>query len=33
MKTAEIENMGPGNVKKIYNAGFNDIKAIINIKK
>ena len=33
MKTAEIEDMWPGNIKKIYNAGFNDIKSIINIKK
>lgn len=33
MKTADIDYMGPGNITKIYNAGFNDIKSIANIKK
>jgi len=33
MKTANIENMGPGNISKIYDAGFDDIKKIINITK
>ena len=33
MKTANIENMGPGNIAKIYDAGFDDIKKISNITK
>jgi DNA ligase (NAD+) len=33
MKTANIENMGPGNISKIYDAGFDDIKKIINVAK
>jgi len=33
MKTASIENMGPGNIAKIYDAGFDDIKKIVNITK
>ena len=33
MKTASIENMGPGNIAKIYNAGFDDIKKIANITR
>ena len=33
MKTASIENMGPGNISKIYDAGFDDIKKIVNITK
>ena len=33
MKTASIENMGPGNISKIYDAGFDDIKKIANITK
>jgi DNA 3'-phosphatase len=33
MKTANIENMGPGNISKIYDAGFDDIKKIVNISK
>jgi len=33
MKTANIENMGPGNIAKIYDAGFDDIKKISNISK
>ena len=33
MKTAMVENMGPGNIAKIYKAGFKDIKSIINLKK
>jgi DNA 3'-phosphatase len=33
MKTASIENMGPGNIAKIYDAGFDDIKKITNITK
>ena len=33
MKTANIENMGPGNIAKIYDAGFDDIKKIANITK
>ena len=33
MKTASIENMGPGNISKIYDAGFDDIKKISNITK
>lgn len=33
MKTAGIENMGPGNISKIYDAGFDDIKKIANITK
>lgn len=33
MKTANIDNMGPGNITKIYNAGHKDLKDIINITK
>jgi len=33
MKTADVDNMGPGNITKIYNAGFHDIKSILKIKK
>ena len=33
MKTANIENMGPGNISKIYDAGFDNIKKVINITK
>jgi NAD-dependent DNA ligase len=33
MKTASVENMGPGNISKIYDAGFDNIKKIINITK
>ena len=33
MKTASIENMGQGNISKIYDAGFDDIKKIANITK
>jgi DNA 3'-phosphatase len=33
MKTASIENMGPGNISKIYDAGFDNIKKIANITK
>lgn len=33
MKTANVDNMGPGNITKIYNAGFHDIKSILKIKK
>ena len=33
MKTASIENMGPGNISKIYDAGFDNIKKIVNITK
>ena len=33
MKTASIENMGQGNITKIYDAGFSDIKQIANISK
>jgi DNA 3'-phosphatase len=32
MKTANIEYMGPGNIAKLYDAGFVDIKMIANIK-
>lgn len=31
MKALDIENMGPGNITKIYDAGFDTIKKIINI--
>jgi DNA ligase (NAD+) len=31
MKTLEIENMGPGNITKIYEAGFDTLKKFINI--
>jgi len=31
MKTLDIENMGPGNVAKIYDAGFDTIKKFLNI--
>lgn len=33
MKTAEVDNIGPGNITKIYNAGFHDIKSILKIQK
>ena len=33
MKTIEIDYMGPGNIEKIYNAGYDTINKIINIKK
>jgi DNA ligase (NAD+) len=33
MKTVGVDNMGPGNIAKIYNAGFYTIKQIINITK
>lgn len=33
MKTAEVDNMGPGNITKIYNAGFHDVKSILKIQK
>jgi len=33
MKTADVDNMGPGNITKIYNAGFHDIKSILKIQK
>jgi NAD-dependent DNA ligase len=33
MKTANIENMGPGNISKIYDGGFDNIKKIVNITK
>ena len=33
MKTAEVDNMGPGNITKIYNAGFHNIKSILKIQK
>jgi len=33
MKTANIENMGPGNISKIYDAGFDNIKKFANITK
>jgi NAD-dependent DNA ligase len=33
LKTLEIENMAAGVVTKLYNAGFNTIKKILNIKK
>ena len=33
MKTAEVDNMGPGNITKIYNAGFHNIKSILRIQK
>ncbi len=33
MKTIEIDYMGPGNIAKIYNAGYDDLNKIINIKK
>lgn len=32
MKTAEVDNMGPGNITKIYNAGFHDVKSILKIQ-
>jgi NAD-dependent DNA ligase/histidinol phosphatase-like enzyme len=32
MKTANIEYMGPGNIAKLYDAGFVDIKMIAHIK-
>lgn len=32
-KSLEVENIGPGIYKKIYNSGFNTIKKILNIKK
>jgi len=33
MKTAEVDNMGPGNITKIYNAGFHNINSILKIQK
>jgi len=33
MKTIEIDYMGPGNIEKIYNAGYDTINKIINITK
>ena len=33
IKTLEIENMAIGVITKLYNAGFNTIKKILNIKK
>lgn len=33
MKTVGVDNMGPGNIAKIYNAGFNTVKKVINITK
>jgi NAD-dependent DNA ligase len=33
MKTIGIEYMGPGNITKIYEAGFDTIDKIVNIKK
>jgi NAD-dependent DNA ligase len=33
MKTIGIEYMGPGNITKIYEAGFDSINKIVNIKK
>ena len=33
MKTIEIDYMGPGNIAKIYNAGYDTINKIINITK
>ena len=33
MKTAEVDNMGPGNITKIYNTGFHDVKSILKIQK
>ena len=33
MKTIGVENMGPGNITKIYDAGYDTINKIINIKK
>ena len=33
MKTVDIDYMGPGNIEKIYNAGYDTINKIINIKK
>jgi len=33
MKTADVDNMGPGNITKIYNTGFHDVKSILKIKK
>ena len=33
MKTIEIDYMGPGNIEKIYNGGYDTINKIINIKK
>jgi len=33
MKTIEIDYMGPGNIEKIYNAGYDTINKVINIKK
>lgn len=33
MKTIEIDYMGPGNIEKIYNAGYDTINKIINIRK
>ena len=33
MKTAEVDNIGPGNITKIYNTGFHDVKSILKIQK
>jgi len=33
MKTIEIDYMGPGNIEKIYNGGYDTINKIINVKK
>ncbi len=33
MKTADIDNMGPGNITRIYKSGYIDLKDIINITK
>jgi NAD-dependent DNA ligase len=33
MKTVDIDYMGPGNIEKIYNAGYDTINKIINVKK
>lgn len=32
MKTLNVEHMGPGNIAKIYDAGFDSIKKMVNIK-
>jgi NAD-dependent DNA ligase len=32
MKTLDISNMGPGTITKLYDAGFDTLKKIINIK-
>jgi len=33
MKTVGVDNMGPGNIKKIYDAGFHTVKQIVNVTK